>query len=337
MIAPWKVIRLILFAGTVGASASCQTTGITSVDDPNRVVLASYDVKSSAPGTSATWKDNPLEVEGVMSYPDGAASTGPYPAIIYLLGSGGYNAQDDEGWIDLFNKAGYATLMVNQYTARGLSVSKGLGSAQVGMSDMSFLSDVYAAARALRKNPRIDGARIVTFGSSWGGGIQIFMMSDWYDRTVGNGETIAAHIAVAPACYFTIENPKPTSAKTLILLGEKDDWNQPGPCRDYAARLKAAGGDVSVIEIKDAVHGWYSPGSVRYLSGITVYHCQITWDPETMTEYNRPEGKKHDLRDGGWGSLWDDCVKKQATVRMGGTAEQRKQTESAVFDFLGKL
>ena len=58
--------------------------------------------------------------------------------------------------------------MVDQYTARGMSLKKGLGTKQSGMSDASYVSDVYAAIRTAKADPRIDPERIVTFVMSWG-------------------------------------------------------------------------------------------------------------------------------------------------------------------------
>ena len=329
-------IKALAIAGiALGFATACQTTGLKSEGDPNRVLLSSFNVKSTNPATLANWKDSPLEVEGVMSYPN-VGGSGPYPAIIYLLSSGGYNRSYDGGWVNIFNEAGYATLMVNQFTARGLSLSTGLGSKQSGITNMSYLSDIYAAVRSLKNNPRIDGARLATFGMSWGGGIQMYLMSDWYNRNVGDGMQIKAHIALAPNCPFNVENPKPTSGSMLMLLGELDNWNLPGPCKDYAKRLVAAGADVKVMVVKGASHAWDTQHPVRGKSNVTVYHCQITWNTKTMHAQEKRTGNKADfgiVDDTAWENLWNDCTKK-TTVYTGGTTTQRSQTENAVTSFL---
>ena len=318
---------------SIGHSLEFNLSGLTSKDDPNRVTLKSYtvDIDDDHPAAADKWRNNPIDIEGVMSYPKDSESS-PFPAVIYLLSSGGYNKKYDDIWIKQLNDAGYATLMVNQYTARGISLKGGLGSSQDGMGDISFVSDVYAAIRSLKKNPKIDKNRIATFGMSWGGGVQIFMTSQWYTNKVGDGEQIQAHIALAPACYMTVENPIPTSAKILMLLGEKDNWNEPGPCIDYADKLNAAGGSAEVIIIPDAAHAFDTAEPKKSKKAMT-WHCQVTWDPKTMMAYHKREGKEADYSKNDWGNLWDDCSKKRK-VTTGGTSAQRKQAEDAIFLFL---
>ena len=79
---------LITFQST-GYSLEFNSSGLTSKDDPNRVILQSYtvDIDDDHPATVDKWRDNPIDIEGVMSYPQDSES-GPFPAIIYLLSSG---------------------------------------------------------------------------------------------------------------------------------------------------------------------------------------------------------------------------------------------------------
>ena len=295
--------------------------------DPNKIKLDSYDIESSVPSTAPKWKNNPIKVEATWSFPSEGIQ--PYPLVIYLLSSGGYSSGYDGKWIKWFNNQGFATLWVNQYTARGIPLSQGLGAKQTGMTDASFLSDTYAAIKVAKKDPRIDPERIVTFGSSWGGGVQIYLMSQWYQRQLGGDDVnIAGHIAMAPYCYLTVENPKPTTGKMLMLLGEKDNWTPPKPCRDYAKRLKESGASITVETVADGNHGWYrtkSPKSRR----VQVYHCDVRFDPETMDARNVEEGIRVNFSKDGWGNLWDKCTKK-ANVTTGGTKKQLNWTRERV-------
>ncbi len=295
--------------------------------DPNKIKLDSYDIESTLPSTASDWGKNPLKVGATWSFPSEGKQ--PYPLVIYLLSSGGYSSGYDGKWIKWFNNQGFATLWVNQYTARGIPLSQGLGAKQTGMTDASFLSDTYAAIKVAKKDPRIDPERIVTFGSSWGGGVQMYLMSQWFQKQLGNGNVnIAGHIALGPACYLTVEKPKPTTGKMLMLLGEKDNWNQPKPCRNYAKRLQQAGASITVETVKDANHAWdFNKATKSYRA--VVYHCDIRFDPKTMNARNVEEGIKVNFSRDGWGSLWDKC-EKEAKVTTGGTKKQLNWTRERV-------
>ena len=295
--------------------------------DPNKIKLDSYDIESTLPSTASDWSKNSLKVDATWSFP--AEGKQPYPLVIYLLSSGGYWSGYDGKWIKWFNNQGFATLWVNQYTARGMSLKKGLGTKQSGMSDASYVSDAYAAIRTAKADPRIDPERIVTFGMSWGGGVQMYLMSQWFQKQLGNGNVnIAGHIALGPACYLTVEKPKPTTGKMLMLLGEKDNWNQPKPCRNYAKRLQQAGASITVETVKDANHAWdFNKATKSYRA--VVYHCDIRFDPKTMNARNVEEGIKVNFSRDGWGSLWDKC-EKEAKVTTGGTKKQLNWTRERV-------
>ena len=292
-----------------------------------KIKLDSYDIESTLPSGAPKWKNNPIKVGATWSFPSEGKQ--PFPLVIYLLSSGGYWSGYDGKWIKWFNSQGFAILWVDQYTARGMSLKKGLGTKQSGMSDASYVSDVYAAIRTAKADPRIDPERIVTFGMSWGGGVQIYLMSQWFQKQLGGGDVdIAGHIALAPACYMTVEKPVPTSGKMLMLLGEKDNWNQPTPCRNYVERLQKAGASITVETVKGANHAWdFNKAAKSYRA--VVYHCDIRFDPETMDARNVEDEIRVNFSRDGWGKVWDKCTKK-AKVTTGGTKKQLNWTRERV-------
>ncbi len=292
-----------------------------------KIKLDSYDIESTLPSTTPKWKNNPIKVGATWSFPSKGKQ--PYPLVIYLLSSGGYWSGYDGKWIKWFNNQGYAILWIDQYTARGMNLDGGLGTKQSGMSDASYISDVYTAIRTAKADPRIDPERIVTFGMSWGGGVQMYLMSQWWEEQLGGDDvTIAGHIALGPACYLTVENPKPTTGKMLMLLGEKDNWNQPKPCRNYAKRLQQAGASITVETVKGANHAWDTDHAARSYRAV-VWHCDVRFDPKTMDARNVEEGIRVNFSRDGWGSLWDKCEKK-AKVTTGGTKKQLNWTRERV-------
>ena len=299
------------------------------------VILSSFDVKSSNPATYAEWKKTPIETPAVLTLPAGADENTQHPVIVYLPSSGGIH-KPDKRWQKKFLKSGYAVFEIDVYSNRGMSLQEGLGKKQTGMTNISYLSDIYAGVRYLKNHPGVDPDRIALFGRSWGGGIQLYTMMDWYRDIVGEGLDVAARIALYPACTLTIETPILTAGKTLFLLGEKDDWNAPGQCIDFASRVKSAGGDLTVEILPDAVHVWDSGKKVKVTRGVNAWgrNCHNIWDPSTMQIWKSGSSEKFDLPDG-WGKVWD-CVAKGVSVKTGGTPEQLAKTEEMVFSFLNE-
>lgn len=295
------------------------------------VKLQSYTVESSHPATANKWKSTKLEVPATLIYP--ASSAEKYPAIVYLLSSGGFSTVDQE-WINLFLQSGYAVLWVDQYTPRNLSLSTGLGKAQDGMTDMSFLHDAAAAVQFLKTQATIDATRIASFGRSWGGGVQMYMTDRWYASNAMNFELPKVRIALYPACYLTTKTPKPTDGKTYLFLGEKDDWNEPGPCINYAERLKKEGGDITVKVYPDAVHLFEGQRPRSEVNVVVWGRCENVWDTDTYDIENLREGVRFNIKDGKWGPVCDKCVRK-AWVKLEGTPQLRQVVQQDVLAVLG--
>jgi dienelactone hydrolase len=309
--------------------------GQTAPKSRTDVVLNSFNVKSSNPAMHAEWQKNPIETPAVLTLPSSVDGIAHYPAIVYLPGSGGIH-KSDKRWQKQFLNEGYAVLQLDVYSNRGMSLKRGLGKKQTGMTNISYLSDIYAGVRYLKNHPRIHPDRIGLFGRSWGGGMQIYTMMGWYQNMVGEGLDVAARIALYPACTLTTETPIPTAGKSLLLLGGKDDWNAPGQCIDFASRYRSAGGELTVEIFPDAVHSWDSGRKVKTKRGVNVWgrNCHNLWDPTTMKVWQSDSEEKFDLPDG-WSKVWD-CVARKVSVKTGGTSEQLRKTEELVFSFLSE-
>ena len=62
--------------------------------------------------------------------PDGASAKPP--VVLYLMHSGGFVGRDED-WVDHFLEQGLAVLVLDQYSDRDLSLSKGLGNSHDGL------------------------------------------------------------------------------------------------------------------------------------------------------------------------------------------------------------
>jgi hypothetical protein len=122
----------------------------------------------------------------------------------------------------------------------------------------------------------------------------------------------------------------------LVLLGLKDDWNDPEPCRRYLDRFNSSGGKTKIVDFPEGYHGFDQGKGVKTVTVVT-YRCEAVWDNRTMSLNDKQTGKSFNLNGNGWGEYWDttDCIKKQ-TVHLGGTKQQRKRTIEIVIQYLSE-
>jgi pimeloyl-ACP methyl ester carboxylesterase len=104
-----------------------------------------------------------------IDFPSG---TGPFPAVVFGHGSGRMTRQQLQPMAQQFTARGFAVL---RFDKRGVGESTGVYSG-VGVANSfqmfdDLSSDVVAAVRFLRTQPRIDGRRVGLFGVSQAGWI----------------------------------------------------------------------------------------------------------------------------------------------------------------------
>ena len=79
------------------------------------------------------------------------------------------------------------------------------------------------------------------------------------DVVLGEENYYLASLPMAADCYnIGFENPTPTPAKILFLLGGADDYTPAKFCVKYAEKMKKAGGDVEVIVKEGWHHDFYA-------------------------------------------------------------------------------
>ena len=212
-----------------------------------------------------------------------------------------------------------------------------MGSSQTGMTDASYVTDIFLALEKLSEHPDLDMNRVAAFGRSWGGGIQMYLVSKWWTDQLGSGKNpIIDYVSLYPACYLTEENAQPSGGEMLVLLGLKDDWNDPEPCRRYLDRFINSGGKTKIVDFPEGYHGFDRSKSVKTVTVVT-YRCEAVWDNSTMSLDDKQTGKSFNLKGNGWKEYWEttDCIKKQP-VHLGGTKQQRKRTLEIVTQYLSE-
>ena len=191
---------------------------------------------------------------------------GPFPTVIALHGCGGlFNKEDDlakreTDWADRLVGAGYAVLLPDSFTARGLRQICTVHDRNIFPKDRA--DDVAAAVEWLAKKPYVASTRLALMGWSHGA-----MTALWAVRSgfMTDGPQFKAAIAFYPGCreIAKLDDWRPR-VPLKILIGAADDWTQPGPCRELAQRA-----GFTFIEYPGAYHGFDAPNSkVRVRKGL---------------------------------------------------------------------
>ncbi len=219
-----------------------------------------------------------VTIAGELRLPKGDGER--FPAVILLHGSGGLGGAGSpiDEWSRELNQLGVAAFTVDSFAGRAIT-STLIDQTQLGRLNMA--ADAYRGLELLAKHPRIDATRIAVMGFSRGGQSALYsaMTRLYQAKGPSNGLRFAAHVAFYPDCMTAYRNDADvTGAPIRILQGEADNYDPIAPCRDYAARLSAAGRDVKLIEFPDAQHAFDSPAlktPVVLGKAPTTRHCHL--------------------------------------------------------------
>lgn len=172
--------------------------------------------------------------------------SGKVPAIIMLHPMAGVDYRGVY-YAAAFNRAGLATLEIDQWGGRGLP--GGASSRPKRLGDN--LPDIAGAYRLLAARPEIDAKRVGLMGSSMGGIETLLLMTRRNaDAVLGQDVHIKAAAALYPICWLYNHIPGADLADLVdapirILIGSKDDYD------DGATACKAL---VAALAPRDAAH-----------------------------------------------------------------------------------
>ena len=199
----------------------------------------------------------PVTLAGELRLP--RAGTDRLPVVILVHGSNGVGGNID-AWAREINALGAAAFILDSFSGRGITSTV---SDQTQLEHLAMMTDVFRAKALLARHPRIDPARIAVMGFSKGAVAAIYSSSARFQKLYDpDGARFAAHIGLYTPCYMRLrEEEKTTGAPIRLFHGAPDDWVPVAPCREYVARLKQAGADVSLTEYPGAWHGYDSPAT----------------------------------------------------------------------------
>ena len=187
------------------------------------------------------------------------------PAVIFLHGDAGALA-NQALWIDEFNALGIAVFTVDSFSARGaIAKTPGLqvdGAGLIGSAGR--VADAYRALAVLAAHPRIDAQRIALMGVSSGGRVVLnSAMTRFARQHAPAGASFAAFVALYPPCNLTLDGDTALLPAPLqIHHGAADVVTRADACRQYAARVRRAGGNAEFFEYAEAPHGYDSPAGM---------------------------------------------------------------------------
>jgi dienelactone hydrolase len=259
--------------------AGCATSsGVASLSDgrtgPFPILTATFPTASGA-------VEQPGTVTGDLTLPGGVS--GRVPAVIVMHACAGVLPPTLQ-WARELNAMGYATLVLDSFTGRGVKeVCTGRTSVSIG----SRLADLYRAQELLATHPAIDYERIAVLGFSHGGWASIWASHAMYQRIFmrGTGANLAAYLAFYPVgCNARLTNETDMDGGPVrIFHGTADDWTTINHCRDWVARRRAAGKNVSLVEYEGAMHGFDIPAFAtpqRFPDAVNPSGCTMIQQPD---------------------------------------------------------
>lgn len=194
------------------------------------------------------------------------AGQGPFPTVVALHGCGGLFRRNGElarreaDWANRLVRAGYAVVLPDSFTARGLREICTLEERSISPRDRA--DDVAAAVEWLVQQPYVDNARLALMG--WSHGAMSVM---WTVRPgfMTDGPQFKTAIAFYPGCrQIARQSGWRPRVPLMLLVGGADDWTEPGPCRELAQRA-----GFRLIEYPGAYHGFDAPDAkVRVRRGL---------------------------------------------------------------------
>jgi dienelactone hydrolase len=312
-----RIIAIFAMAMVIAASGAWgQTVARTEVYPIESVTLKlSQILRNDLKGT-------PVVLAGELRIP--RPGTDRLPAIILVHGSGGIGGNIDV-WANEINSLGVAVFILDSFSGRGIANTS---TDQTQLDSLAMVTDAYRALTILSRNPRIDPARIAIMGFSKGAVAALYSSNIRFRNLYApNGIGFAAHIGLYTPCNTQFhDDDKVTGAPIRLFHGSPDDWVPVAPCRDYVARLKRAGADVTLTEYPDAYHAYDAsaiPVPIVIPTAQTSRNCRWRED-DTGQMVNAKTGAAY--------SYADPCVEYGAHIGYNQAACEA--TVAAVRDFL---
>jgi len=196
----------------------------------------------------------PREVPARLYTPSGA---GLFPAVVLLHGCQGVSASTRQ-WARWFRDRGYIALVVDSWKARGIREDCSPVSPEVPNTER--FDDGVGALRFLQSRSDVDRDRVGIIGWSNGGVYSMALVNGpSRERARRRGVILPepgyrAAVGVYPGgCHSLIDQL--VERPLLVLIGDADDWTEPGPCVQMVEAMRRRGiGAALVNAARKAAH-----------------------------------------------------------------------------------
>lgn len=219
----------------------------------------------------------PTELSAVLFRP---AGPGPFPAVVMLHGCGGmWTASGklgtrDRDWAERLAAAGFAALLVDSLTPRGLGSLCKMKKRPISPS-RERARDAHGALAWLAAQSWVRAERIALIGWSNGGSTVLSTVERAAPGRPKAGHDFRLAVAFYPGCSPSARSSRwRTRLPLTVLIGEADDWTPAAPCRDLAARaakrVKPGDAPLDLIVYPGAYHDFDHPKlPLRLHSGLS--------------------------------------------------------------------
>jgi dienelactone hydrolase len=225
------------------------------------------------------------------------ATPGATKAVLISHGSQGVDSRMYD-YVDALAAAGFAALVIDHWTPRGIGVSHDdyVAASARGGNEYNMAADSLTAADFLRRRGYL---KVGSIGESQGGAAQIMLQQKFAIAGVASNvrrlygasfeaAPVDAVVALYPYCgYRNAKRDAYAATPFLFITGEVDDETPSRYCERHVGWMNERGGNAHIVVLPGEGHSFDAPYRRRTNQFMPYYaHCDVLLDDSGVTELN---------------------------------------------------